>query len=272
MQNPRISDEDPRELVGLANIRKAIREPFIDSLAASIAEVGLLQYPLVSICNGKKQLIAGKQRCLAVIKLKWTTIPCQIVEDEVTASEVVQRQLIENCQRTDLLPSEVATGMRELTDAMKWNLSQTAKRLGVSPSEVTKHVALLSLVPEILAWVDGHRISVANGYEISKLATPEEQLAAATRLIEGKAKKDRKQKPADDSVASAPKLTRIQLALPSNRDIVVHGPEMTMESLKESLQELLGHVKRELKRGIALDTFSKLMRDQAGRKSDEETQ
>ncbi len=269
MQTPRISDEDPRELVGMANIRKAVKEPFIESLAASMAEVRLLQYPLVSICNGKKQLIAGKQRCLAAIKLKWATIPCQIIDDEVTASEVIQRQLIENCQRAHLLPSEVATGMRELTDAMKLNLSQTAKCLAVSPSEVTKHLALLSLVPEVLGWVDEHRISVANGYEISKLKTAEEQLAAARRLIEGKTKKDRKQKPV---AGDTPKMTRIQLALPSSRDIVVNGPGLTMESLKECLQELLSHVKRELKRGIALDTFSKLMRDQAGRNSEEEIQ
>jgi N6-adenosine-specific RNA methylase IME4 len=79
----------------------------IDSLARSIAEVGLL-HPIVVRSDGR--LIAGERRLAACRKLKWTTVPITVVD----LREVIRGEFHENVERKNFLPSEMDAIRRAL--------------------------------------------------------------------------------------------------------------------------------------------------------------
>ena len=72
----------------------------IDTLAASIAELGLLQ-PIVVRPDG--ELIAGERRLKAVATLKWSNVPVHVVDIDAIA----RGELAENALRKDFTPSEM---------------------------------------------------------------------------------------------------------------------------------------------------------------------
>jgi ParB family chromosome partitioning protein len=72
----------------------------IASLAASIAEVGLL-HPIVVKPDG--ELIAGERRLAACKRLKWTDIPITVVD----LAEIIRGEFAENAERKDFVPSEI---------------------------------------------------------------------------------------------------------------------------------------------------------------------
>ena len=78
----------------------------IDRLAASIAEVGLLQ-PILITAKGK--LIAGQRRLEAHRRLKRTTILCWVVEDLKDAMALLQAEITENTCRQPFSPSEAVS-------------------------------------------------------------------------------------------------------------------------------------------------------------------
>jgi N6-adenosine-specific RNA methylase IME4/ParB-like chromosome segregation protein Spo0J len=79
----------------------------LDGLAASIADIGLLQ-PIVVRPDG--QLIAGERRLEACKRLGWTDIPVTVVE----LDEIVRGEFAENAIRKDFLPSEIDAIRRAL--------------------------------------------------------------------------------------------------------------------------------------------------------------
>jgi ParB family transcriptional regulator, chromosome partitioning protein len=79
----------------------------IDSLARSIAEVGLL-HPIVIRPDGV--LIAGERRLAACKALGWSEIPVTVVD----LGEVARGELAENAERKDFLPSEIDAIRRAL--------------------------------------------------------------------------------------------------------------------------------------------------------------
>ena len=79
--------------------RKSVGD--IDSLAANIAEVGLL-HPIVIDAEGN--LTAGARRLAACRKLRWRKVPVRIVD--LDADGQLSAQLAENTERVDLTPDE----------------------------------------------------------------------------------------------------------------------------------------------------------------------
>ena len=95
--------------------RKAFAEDLIDQLAESIRNQGILQ-PLLVIPreNGRYTIAAGERRWRAAMKAGMKTVPCLV--REMSASQQMEVALIENLQREDLNPMEVASGIRALME------------------------------------------------------------------------------------------------------------------------------------------------------------
>ena len=125
--------------------RKKFDEEALADLAASIQENGLLQPIAVRpkrIGTGYL-IIAGERRWRAARLAGLTEVPVLI--KDVTDEQAAALALIENLQREDLDPIEVAEGCRQLIE--KYGLTQetAAKRLGKSRSAVTNSLRLLGL-------------------------------------------------------------------------------------------------------------------------------
>lgn len=121
------------------NPRENFDQSEIDSLAESIAEVGLLQ-PVIVRPQGKRfELVAGERRYRAVTQLGWLELPATVRElDDRTAAEI---RLIENIDRKSLNAVEEAKALEiltalghdveSLTQLVRWSESDVAGRLQV---------------------------------------------------------------------------------------------------------------------------------------------
>lgn len=164
--------------------RKKFDDDALAGLAASITENGLLQPIAVRpkrIGTGYL-IIAGERRWRAARLAGLDEVPVLI--KDVTDEQAAALALIENLQREDLDPIEVAEGCRQLIE--KYGLTQetAAKRLGKSRSAVTNSLRLLALPEEVRAQVSAGTLSF--GHAKVLLGLPSEELirTAAQEVID----------------------------------------------------------------------------------------
>ena len=120
----------------------------IASLAASIAELGVLQPILVRpAAGGGFELIAGERRWRAARRAGLTTVPA-IVKD-VDDHGSLEEALVENLHRSDLNPLEEASAYQQLIDDFKLTHEQVATRVGKSRAAVSNTLRLFQLSPSI---------------------------------------------------------------------------------------------------------------------------
>lgn len=128
--------------------RKDINEESLMELASSIQSQGIIQ-PLQiipSLSNeGKFEVVSGERRLEAAKKIGLNTVPCMILDRNRDSDEIA---LIENIQREDLHPIELADAVTNLLNGRKHG-SQTeiADRIGVSKQQIS-HLIAISRLPE----------------------------------------------------------------------------------------------------------------------------
>lgn len=119
----------------------------LEELAASINENGIVQPITVRQKNGKYELIAGERRLRAVKLINMRSIPAYVmsVDDE----RMLQLALIENIQREDLNPIDIAQAYDDLIETHGLTHGEVADRVGKNRSTVANFLRLLTLPPEI---------------------------------------------------------------------------------------------------------------------------
>jgi ParB family chromosome partitioning protein len=165
--------------------RVAFPEEAIHRLALSIQEQGQLSPIRVRWSEqlGKWMIICGERRWRAVQHAGLATITCFFHDGDLSESEVREQQLIENCLREDLQPIEEARAFAALMKLNGWNGRQLAEALRVTPSKITRALALLRLPDDVQGQVQTGAISGRSAYELSKLADPQKQRNLAERVI-----------------------------------------------------------------------------------------
>ncbi len=143
--------------------RKYFDEESLGELAASIREVGILQPIMVRPVDrdGNYTLIAGERRWRASRLAGLVEIPAMIRETEGEATHLTEA-LIENVQREDLGPLEVAAGYRQLLEDFGLTHDQVAKRVGKSRPSVTNAIRLLQLPAAIQGLLDRGELSAGH--------------------------------------------------------------------------------------------------------------
>lgn len=147
----------------------------IERLAHSIREKGQLQ-PIRVRWNGQHEkwvIIAGERRFRATQVAGLHSIQCYFHEGDISESEVLEQQLIENLLREDLKPIEEARGYAALMELNDWNGKQVAAALRLSPSRVSRGLALLDLPAEVQRQIETGQLSKTAAYELSKLKDDE---------------------------------------------------------------------------------------------------
>ena len=122
----------------------------LDELIDSVRQRGLLQ-PIV--VRGSEDdyydIIAGNRRYEACKRLSWRKITCHIVE--LDNKECFEVSLIENIQRETLNPIDEARAFKFYVSEFGWGgVSELARKIGKSPSYVTKRLNLLDLPHEVM--------------------------------------------------------------------------------------------------------------------------
>ena len=153
----------------------------IEGLSKSINQLGLLQPIIVRPLDNFFDLVAGHRRLEACKKLRWRKIPCHVVElSDKSAFEV---SLTENLDRKTLEPLEEGRAFQKYVTMSGWGgLTELSKIIGLSPSYISKRIALLSLPEEVLDQILRNRKVPSLAEELLTLDT-DSQLEVA-RAIE----------------------------------------------------------------------------------------
>lgn len=120
----------------------------LEELASSIKEQGVIQPVTVrKIEDGKFQLISGERRCKAAQIAGLADIPAYI--RTANDQEMREMAIVENIQRENLNPIEIALGYQQLIEDCKLTQEILAERLGKGRSSITNQLRLLKLPAEI---------------------------------------------------------------------------------------------------------------------------
>ncbi|OGO29758.1 MAG: stage 0 sporulation protein J [Chloroflexi bacterium RBG_16_54_18] len=152
-------------------------------LADSIREHGIIQPLIVTEGSvpGEYILIAGERRLLAARQAGLVEIP--VVVREATDQERLELALIENVQRADLNPLEMAEAYRQLGDEFGFTHEQIAERVAKSRVAVTNTLRLLKLPGKVKQALAEERISEGHARALLALPTPESQEAVLENII-----------------------------------------------------------------------------------------
>ena len=166
-----------------AQPRKTFDEETLAELAASISEHGLLQPIAV---RPKKVgtgyiIIAGERRWRAARLAGLDEVP--VIIKDVTDEQAAALALIENLQREDLDPIEVAEGCRQLIDKYGLTQESAAKKLGKSRSAVTNSLRLLALPEDVRRMVSAGKLSFGHAKVLLGLPSAELMQQAAAEVV-----------------------------------------------------------------------------------------
>lgn len=165
--------------------REEFAEESLARLAESLKSRGQLQPIRVRWDEGRGVylLLCGERRWRAARLAGLSTITAVIQDGPIRPDEMLAIQLIENAQREDLRPIEQARAYKRLMDLYGWTATRVGEELAITQGAVSKALKLLELPEPIQEQVEQGSLSPDSGYELSKLANAEEQLAIASRVV-----------------------------------------------------------------------------------------
>ncbi len=163
--------------------RKDFDEGALDELAASIAQLGIIQ-PLTvrALGDGRYELISGERRLRASRRAGLKRIPAYIREADTEA--MLEMAIVENVQREDLNPVEIALGYHRLMEEVGLTQEQVADKVGKSRSTVANVLRLLKLPPRVLASLREGTLSSGHARTLVGIDDEDELLALHRQTLD----------------------------------------------------------------------------------------
>jgi ParB family chromosome partitioning protein len=162
--------------------RTTFNEEALRELSASITELGVIQ-PITVRKTGvnKFQLISGERRFRASKLIGRETIPAyvRLANDQ----ESLEMALVENIQRQDLDPIEVALSYQRLIDEINLTQEQMSERVGKKRSTIANYLRLLKLDPIIQTGMKDGFISMGHGRAIINITDLSDQLDIYEQIL-----------------------------------------------------------------------------------------
>ncbi|WP_124981381.1 ParB/RepB/Spo0J family partition protein [Nonlabens xiamenensis] len=162
--------------------RTSFNEEQLRELASSIRELGVIQPITVRKKGfGKYELVSGERRCRASKLLGLETIPAyvRIANDQ----ESLEMALVENIQRQDLDPIEIALSYQRLIEEIDLTQEQMSERVGKSRSAIANYLRLLKLDPIIQTGMRDGFISMGHGRALINLENLDQQLDVYQKIL-----------------------------------------------------------------------------------------
>ena len=159
--------------------RKTFSQDSIEELAQSIRADGLIQ-PILVRRNGQRYtLIVGERRCRAARQAGLTHI--QAIIQEIEEQRILEVTLVENIQREDLNPIEVALALNRMIQELGLSHEALATRTGKNRTTITNLLRLLRLPKDIQELIAEKRISMGHARAIVALEDEEQQRLLAEK-------------------------------------------------------------------------------------------
>lgn len=162
--------------------RSNFNEEALQELASSIRELGVIQPITVRKLDfNKYQLISGERRLRASKLVGLTAIPAyiRIAND----NESLVMALVENIQRHDLDPIEIALSYQRLIEEIQLTQEQMSDRVGKKRSTISNYLRLLKLDPIIQTGIRDGFISMGHGRAIINIENHEAQATIYQKIV-----------------------------------------------------------------------------------------
>ena len=212
----------------------------LQELESSIGTHGLLQPIIVEpVEGGRYRILAGERRFTACRNLQWKTVPC--IVRTVAEQSRLELRLMENVQRQDLHPVEVAQAYRRLMSEFNLTQRDLAQRMGKSVANVNQALRLLDLAPDVLADVQtSEHASKSALLELAKMPEPEAQRELWEQMKEGKVTARQARSAKDQAKGGPSRQTTVTIALPDAMiSVRFMNGKATDERLKSVLEQAL---------------------------------
>ena len=153
----------------------------LEQLTSSIEKLGLIQPITVKKNENRYTLISGERRLRAFQKLLKKSIPAYIrlANDQ----ESLEMALVENIQRKNLDPIEIAISYSRLTEELKISHDEMSKRVGKDRTTITNYIRLLKLDPIIQSGLRDNFISMGHGRALININSLTKQLSVYEKIL-----------------------------------------------------------------------------------------
>ncbi|MDR0691707.1 MAG: ParB/RepB/Spo0J family partition protein [Prevotellaceae bacterium] len=193
VRQPETQEPSPRESILEIDIdaiqpnpdqpRTHFDEESLHELAASIKTSGLIQPITVrEIKEGHYQIISGERRFRASRLAGLAAVPVYILT--VGEEELLKLALIENLQREDLNPIEVAISFKRLMDDLAVTQEELSEQVGKKRATVANYLRLLTLPAEIQVFVREGKLSMGHARALIGIEDEKLQLKMARKVID----------------------------------------------------------------------------------------
>lgn len=159
-------------------------EDKLSDLVQSIKIHGVLQPIFVKKHLKGYEIIAGERRWRATKLAKLESVPCII--KEISEDKKLEISLIENIQREDLNPLEIAEAYDKLLKKFGYNQQELALKMGKDRTTVTNIVRLLKLPSEIKDLIRQEKLSMGHARSILSLGDEKIMIFTAHQVVEKK--------------------------------------------------------------------------------------
>ncbi len=163
--------------------RKEFDPERMRELEQSIAQKGVVQPVTVRKLENEFELIVGERRWRASESIGLTRIPAYVLEVQSDA-EMMEFALIENVQRQDLNPIELAHAYNALVEQHGLAQEEVARQVGKNRSTITNFIRLLDLPSYIQQSVKEARISAGHARALLAVNNEEVQRTIWERILE----------------------------------------------------------------------------------------
>lgn len=162
--------------------RKDFKREALDELADSVKKHGLIQPITVRYIGEKRfELISGERRLRASKLAGEVEIPAYV--REVNDEQMIAFALIENIQREELNPLEVAMGYQRLMEECKYTQGEVAERVGKNRSTVTNMMRLLQLPDFLQAALRDEKISTGHARALINVENETDQRSILKNIL-----------------------------------------------------------------------------------------
>ena len=164
--------------------RKNFDQGALQELAESIKMHGLIQPIVVNKQDDGYMIIAGERRWRACKLAGIEKVP--VIIKQYTGKQVSEIAIIENLQREDLNPVEIARGIKKLMEEYSLTQEKVAERLNKSRSEIANYNRLLTLDNEVISLVETGKVSFGHAKCLAGVTDRDMQIYLAKQVAKNK--------------------------------------------------------------------------------------
>jgi len=163
--------------------RQEFSDEALDELAASIGQLGIIQPITVrALGEGQFEIISGERRLRAARRAGLARVPAFV--RKANTEQMLEMALVENVQREELNPIEVALGYQRLMEECGLTQEEVSEKVSKSRATVANFLRLLRLPPRIQAALRDKEVAMGHARALITIDDHEAQIDLLKQTIE----------------------------------------------------------------------------------------